>query len=216
MTNTNDRYLRPGFSSPKSPSLQHPTPSKNVPISMSRSSSYDPHRVLSYFDLPSRSAPSSPQGAYIPFSPVSRSSSPARDGRRSREFNFSHSGSDIEDALTGFSLVPTWLKTAMEQEQHLNRSGAQRSADQRSSKYSPLNSPNSIVSSSNDASPITPRTPQLNISVPLNEESTKNSKPDEKQQLEDEAYWAEEDEGYFGEMDADEDEDLEEIYRSVR
>ena len=104
----------------------------------------------------------------------------------------------------------------MEQDQHQNRSGVKRTGHQRINKYSPLNSPDSIVSSSNDVSPITPRTPQLNISVPLNEESTKDSKPDEKQQLEDEAYWAEDDEGYFGEMEGDEDDDLEEIYRSVR
>ena len=217
MSNTNDRYLKPGFSSPKSPSLPHPVPSKMLPIAMSRSSSYDPHRVLGYFDLPSRSSPSSPQATYIPFSPVSRSSSPSRDARRSREFNFSHSGSDIEDALTGFSLVPTWLKTAIEQDQHPNQSGAQRTARQRAYKYSPLNSPDSIVSSSNNASPMTPRTPQLNVSVPQNQESTKDNKSDEKQQqLEDEAYWADEDDGYFAEMEADDEEDLEEIYRSVR
>jgi len=64
---------------------------------------------------------------------------------------------------------------------------------------------------------MTPRTPQLNVSVPQNQESTKDNKSDEKQQqLEDEAYWADEDDGYFAEMEADDEEDLEEIYRSVR
>lgn len=182
---------------------------------MSRSSSYDRHRALGYFDLPSRSTPSSPQTSYLPFSPASRSSSPVRDVRRSREFNSLHSGSEIEDALTGFSLVPNWLKMAMEQDQQPNQSGTQKTAQRRLYKYSPLNSPDSIMSSSNDASPVTPRTPQLNVAIPQNEESTKE-RSDEKQQLEDEAYWAEEDEGYFGELEQDEDEDLEEIYRSVR
>jgi hypothetical protein len=183
---------------------------------MSRSSSHDPHRALGYFDLPSRSAPSSPQTLYIPYSPVSRSSSPARDVRRSREFNFLHtSGSDIEDALTGFSLVPNWLKMAMEQDQHPNQSaGAQNTVTRRPYKYSPLNSPGSVVSSSNDVSPITPRTPQLNVVISQNEESTKEKSNEQEQQTEDDAYWAE-DEGYFGELE-DEDEDLEEIYRSVR
>jgi hypothetical protein len=213
MSNANDQYLKPGFSTPKSPT--HSAASKNVPINMSRSSSYDPHKALGYFDLPSRSAPSSPQTSYIPFSPVSRSSSPAgRDVRRSRDLNFSHSGSDIEDTLTGFSLVPNWLKMAMEQDQHSNQT--QKSAPRRPYKYSPLNSPDSVVSSSNDASPITPRTPQLNVALPQNEESTKEKSEQKKEQVEDEEYWAEEDEGYFGELDEDEDEDLEEIYRSVR
>jgi len=106
---------------------------------------------------------------------------------------------------------------AMEQDQHSSQSGTQNSAARRSYKYSPLNSPDSIVSSSNDASPITPRTPQLNVALPQNEVSTKDIKSEDKEkQLEDDAYWAEEDEGYFGELDEDEDEDLEEIYRSVR
>src|SRR5271167_4217621 len=119
MSNTNnDRYLSPGFTSPKSP-YQTPIIAKNaIPTGMTRSSSYDPHRVLGYFDLANRSAPSSPQTTSIPLSPGSRSSSPARDVRRSREFNHSHSGSDLEDALVGFSLVPNWLKLAMEQDQN--------------------------------------------------------------------------------------------------
>src|SRR5437762_12164785 len=102
MSNTNsDRYLSPGYASPKSP-YQTPIIAKNaIPTGMTRSSSYDPHRVLGYFDLPNRSAPSSPQTTSIPFSPVSRSPSPARDARRSREFNHSHSGSDLEDAQIG-------------------------------------------------------------------------------------------------------------------
>lgn len=212
MSNADNHYLKPGFS-PQSPT--HPA-AKNLPINMSRSSSYDPHKVLGYFDLPSRSAPSSPQNSYIPFSPVSRSSSPAgRDVRRSRDLNVSHSGSDIEETLTGFSLVPNWLKMAMEQDQHSNQS-TQKSAPRRPYKYSPLNSPDSIVSSSNDASPITPRTPQLNVALPQNEESTQEKSGQKEEKVEDEEYWAEEDEGYFGELDEDEDEDLEEIYRSVR
>jgi hypothetical protein len=135
--------------------------------------------------------------------------------RRSRDLNVSHSGSDIEETLTGFSLVPNWLKMAMEQDQHSNQS-AQKSAPRRPYKYSPLNSPDSIVSSSNDASPITPRTPQLNVALPQNEESTKEKSGQKEEKVEDEEYWAEDDEGYFGELDEDEDEDLEEIYRSVR
>src|ERR1700721_1281865 len=114
MSNPQDRYLTPAYGSPKSP-YQSPIAVKSAtPQTMARSSSYDPHRVLGYFDIPSRSAPSSPQTTSLPYSPVSRSSSPFRDTRRSREFNHSHSGSDFEDALVGFSLVPNWLKIAME------------------------------------------------------------------------------------------------------
>src|SRR5271169_5584265 len=116
MSNTQDRYLTPGFASPKSP-YQVPNVTAK-PTNMARSTSYDPHRALGYFDIPSRSAPSSPQTSSLPYSPVSRSSSPARDIRRSRDFNHSHSGSDLEDALVGFSLVPNWLKMAMEQDQN--------------------------------------------------------------------------------------------------
>src|SRR5271170_7313474 len=149
MSNSNDRYLAPGYSSPKSP-YQSPIPKNALPTSMTRSSSYDPHRVLGYFDIPSRSAPSSPQTSYVPFSPISRSSSPARDVRRSREFT-SHSGSDLEDALVGFSLVPNWLKMAMDQDKNPN------SPTQKTTSHSPLNSPDSMLTTSTEQSPLTPR-----------------------------------------------------------
>jgi hypothetical protein len=186
---------------------------------MSRSASSDPHRVLGYFDLPSRSAPSSPQTSYLPYnSPASRSSSPARDPRRSRDFNYSHSGSDLEDALVGFSLVPNWLKMAMEQDQNPNASSsAQKSttANRRPYKYSPLNSPDSLLTSSNDVTPVTPRTPQLALTIPRSEDQPAKE-TQIKAEDEDRRYWEEEDEGYFGEMEEDEqDEDLEEAYRSV-
>lgn len=208
MSNTQDRYLTPGYASPKSP-YQVPTFSK--PANMVRSSSYDPHRVLGYFDLPSRSAPSSPQTNSLPYSPISRSSSPARDARRSREFNYSHSGSDLEDALVGFSLVPNWLKMAMEQDQ--NPTAAQKTNPNRPRKYSPLNSPNSLTTS-NDTSPVTPRTPQLNVTIPKATEKLSSSEKESNSEDEDRLYWEEEDEGYWGEMEEDEqDEDLEETYR---
>ena len=215
MSNTNnDRYLSPGYTSPKSP-YQTPIVTKNaIPIGMTRSSSYDPHRVLGYFDLPNRSAPSSPQTTSIPFSPVSRNSSPARDVRRSREFNYSHSGSDLDDALVGFSLVPNWLKLAMEQDQ--NSTAQQKSNAHRPNRYSPLNSPDSLMTSSNDVSPVTPRTPQLNVAIPnTKEHPSSNQNNESKKQDEDQRYWEEEDEGYFGEMDDEQDDDLEETYRSV-
>jgi hypothetical protein len=63
--------------------------------------------------------------------------------------------------------------------------------------------------------PRTPQTPQLNLSIPRTKEQESNQtqlKPED----EDRRYWEEEDEGYFGEMEEDEqDEDLEEAYRSV-
>jgi hypothetical protein len=209
---SNERYLSPGYTSPKSP-YQTPIIAKGpIPTGMTRSSSYDPHRALGYFDLPNRSLPSSPQTTSTPFSPVSRSSSPARDVRRSREFNHSHSGSDLEDALVGFSLVPNWLKLAMEQDQ--NSAAQQKSNTQRPNRYSPLNSPVSLTTTSNDVLPVTPRTPQLNVAIPNSNASNQNSEL--KAEDEDQRYWEEEDEGYFGEMDEDEpDEDLEETYRSV-
>src|SRR5271169_3346472 len=204
MSNTQDRYLTPGFASPKSP-YQVPNVTAK-PTNMARSTSYDPHRALGYFDIPSRSAPSSPQTTSIPFSPVSRSSSPARDGRRSREFNYSHSGSDLEDALVGFSLVPNWLKMAMEQDQNPNASSsAQKStaAGRRPHKYSPLNSPDSLMGSSNEVTPATARTPQLALTITRSKDQTAKEtqiKPED----EDQRYWKEEDEGYFGEMEEDE------------
>jgi len=215
MSNSNDRYLAPGYSSPKSP-YQSPIPKNALPTSMTRSSSYDPHRVLGYFDIPSRSAPSSPQTSYVPYSPISRGSSPARDVRRSREFT-SHSGSDLEDALVGFSLVPNWLKTAMEQDQNTSHSSnGSKNTTQRPSRYSPLNSPDSLMTTSNDQSPLTPRTPQLNVSIPKTEESIDTKKTETKPEEDDRRYWEEEDEGYWGEMEEDEqEEDLEETYRSV-
>jgi len=70
------------------------------------------------------------------------------------------------------------------------------------------------MSSSNEVTPITPRTPQLNLTIPRSKDEAATEtqiKPEE----EDRRYWEEEDEGYFGELDEDEDEDLEEAYRSV-
>jgi hypothetical protein len=222
MSNTHERYLSPAYTSPKSP-YQIPIVAKNtLPTTMARSSSYDPHRVLGYFDIPSRSAPSSPQGAFFAHSPVSRSSSPARDVRRSRELNQSHSGSDFDDALVGFSLVPNWLKMAMEQDQHSGHSSAaaaNKSASQRPSRYSPLNSPDSLMTTSNDTSPLSPRTPQLNVKIPHSNNLVSDAQynaNESKPELENDDYWEEEDEGYWGEMEEEEqDEDLEEAYRSV-
>ena len=73
------------------------------------------------------------------------------------------------------------------------------------------------MTTSNDASPVTPRTPQLNVTIPnTNEPVSSNQNNESKEEDEDQRYWEEEDEGYFGEMDEDEqDDDLEETYRSV-
>lgn len=223
MNNPNDRYLTPTYGSPKSP-FTSPTIANTSPLAMTRSASYDPHRVLGYFDIPSRSAPSSPQASYIPYSPISRGPSPARDSRKSREYNYSnHSGSDFEDALVGFSLVPNWLKTAMEQDQPTKKSSTLRpTLPPKTSSASSLNSPNSITTMSTpstEATPVTPRTPQLNLAIPqadnFNSPKRRNSKPTQAED-EDRRYWEEEeDEGYWGEMEQDE-EDLEEEYRSRR
>jgi hypothetical protein len=218
MSNNNDRYLSPAYASPKSP-YQSPIIGKSTPPSMARSSSYDPHRALGYFDIPSRSAPSSPQVSYTPFTPQSRSASPAREARRSREFNNSHSGSDLEDALVRFNLVPNWLKLAMEQDQPVM--GVKPPQTPRNPS-SPLNSPNSVVTSPNpNTHPI--QTPYLNLTIPqgrnvkvaeLQEAAEiSNAKPSDD---EDRLYWEqEEDEGYWAEMEEN-DEDLEEAYRSVQ
>src|SRR5579871_4813951 len=167
MNNNHDRYLSPVYASPKSP-YQSPIIGKSTPATqpMARSSSYDPHRVLGYFDLPSRSAPSSPQGSYLPYTPSSRSSSPAREVRRSREYTHSHSGSDFEDALVGFNLVPNWLKMAMEQDQPVI-GGAKLSHPRQypHSPLSPLSSPSSVLPTSNQMTPLT-RAPQLNLTIP--------------------------------------------------
>jgi len=223
MSNNHDRYLTPaGYASPRSP-YQIPNVTKVAAptnINMTRSSSYDPHRVLGYFDIPSRSVPSSPQTSSLPFSP-SRSSSPARDIRKSRELNPSHSGSDLEDALVGFSLVPNWLKVAMEQDHNTNNSSTgQKSSEHRPHRYSPLNSPDSLMTTSNETSPATPRTPQLNLTIPKSKDHVSSPQDNEEKMAADEAedqrYWAEEDEGYWGEMEEYErDEELEECYRSV-
>jgi hypothetical protein len=219
MSYPNDRYLAPAYSSPKSP-YQSPTTARNTAsIPMARSSSYDPHKVLGYFDIPSRSAPSSPQTTFLPFPPMSRSSSPARDVRRSIEYNPSHSGSDLEDALVGFSLVPNWLKMAMEQD----RNSQQPSTAQKININDPhgrLHSPDSLMTTSNETTPVTPRTPQLMLTIPKTKDlvsSPQNKTESQKQEQEDDdrRYWEEEDEGYFGEMEEGEDEDLEECYRSV-
>jgi len=91
----------------------------------------------------------------------------------------------------------------------------------RPKRYSPLNSPDSIISSSNETTPQTPRTPQLNVTIPKSHDIVSAQKEDiTKEEVqneeEDRRYWEEEDDGYFGEMeDHEEDEDLEEEYRSV-
>lgn len=185
---------------------------------MARSSSYDPHRVLGYFDIPSRSAPSSPQMSYLPYSPVSRGSSPARDVRKSKEHTHSHSGSDFDDTLVGFSLAPNWLKLAMEQDQ-LPSSSAPNS---RTKPYSPVSSPNSNLSTSPQNTLATPQTPHLNVDIPnpkglvSSPQFTRRGSKPNRQADEDRKYWEEEeDDGYFGEMEEEGEEDLEEAYRSI-
>jgi len=152
----NSQYLSPTYGSPKqsySPVARAASP---IPITRNRSSS-NPHRVLGYFDIPTRSAPSSP------YTPRSRSSSPAP--RSSKEFN---AGSQLDDALVGFSLVPNWLKLAMEQDQKIR-------------------SPESITSSPLSSAP---RTPNLNITISKGAQT-----PEEEDRrywdAEDEEYWAE-------------------------
>jgi hypothetical protein len=204
-----DRYLNPSYSSPKSP-YQSPGTGKTSPIAMSmgRSSSYDPHRVLGYFDIPSRSAPSSPQSSSLPYTPVSRSSSPAReDVRRSKDFNSlsRHGGSDFDDALHGFSLVPHWLKIAME-------------------KHVPVESvmkvrPSSSLQSPNESAPTNGRPVSLVVDIPQKETHPPSSEASSKTvsaEDEDRRYWEEEEEdgSYLATME-DDDEDLEECYRSV-
>jgi hypothetical protein len=222
MTSPFDRYLAPAYASPKSP-YQVPNIGRSAaPQPMARSSSHDPHRALGYFDIPSRSAPSSPQMSYLPYSPVSRSSSPARDIRKSREYAHSHSasGSDLDDALVGFSLTPNWLKMAVEQDQL--PSSTPNTYHRQSKPYSPLSSPNSEISTSAQNTPAIPRTPQLNLEIPKPKEVISNaplksrgSKPN-RQADEDRRYWdEEEDDGYFGEMEEEGEEDLEEAYRSI-
>src|ERR1700733_7912225 len=143
MSNSNDLYLLPAYTSSRSPH-QSTFPPKANSTTVTRSTFSDPHRVLGYFDMPSRSAPS-PQTSYLPYYPTGRSSHPAGDRRRSHDFNYSNSGSELEDALFGFSLVPNWLKFAMGQDQNPNSA-----VNRRAHKYRPLNSSDSMMSSSND------------------------------------------------------------------
>jgi len=119
----------------------------------------------------------------------------------------------------GFSLTPNWLKMAMEQEQ--SPSSAANAITSRPKPYSPLSSPNSVLSTSAQDTPTTPRTPHLNLEIPKTKEletspqlKRRGSKPN-RQVDEDRQYWEEEeDDGYFGEME-EETEDLEEAYRSI-
>lgn len=122
--------------------------------------------------------------------------------------------------------MPNWLKLAMEQDQHSGQSSAAaayKSASHRPSHFSPINSPDSLMTTSNDASPLSPRTPQLNVTIPQSrnlisdvQNNTNTTKPDLDNNDDDQRYWEEEDEGYWGEMEeAEQDEDLEEAYRSV-
>ena len=223
MTSPFDRYLAPTYGSPKSPYSTPNGGKTTAPQAMARSSSHDPHRVLGYFDIPSRSAPSSPQmSSYLPYSPISRSSSPGRDIRKSREYTHSRSasGSEFDEALVGFSLTPNWLKMAMEQDQL--PSAAPNAYNTRPKPYSPLSSPNSDLNPSAQNTPATPRTPQLNLEIPKPKElgsgaplKRRGSKPN-RQADEDRRYWdEEEDDGYFGEMEEEGEEDLEEAYRSI-
>lgn len=156
----NSQYLSPTYGSPKqsySPIARAASP---IPISRSRSSSNPPHRVLGYFDIPTRSAPSS-----APLTPRSRSSSPAP--RSSKEFNAGSHGSQLDDALVGFSLVPNWLKIAMEQDQKIR-------------------SPDSITSSPLSSGS---RTPNSNVTIAKQAQT-----PEEEDRRywdeEDEKYWA--------------------------
>lgn len=216
-----DRYLIPGHASPKNP-YQLPIIGKSTPtaLPMGRSSSYDPHRVLGYFDIQNRSAPSSPQTSNLPYSPTSRSASPARDALRSRDFSHQyHSGSDFEDALVGFNLVPNWLKMAMEQDQPIMAGVKSTQIRQHpQSPLSPLSPVNSALPSSNNTTPVTPHSQQLNVTIPQNKAVktlvSQNIIGLSRTEEEDRRYW-EEDDGYWGEMEED-DEDLEEAYRSVR
>ena len=223
MTSPRDRYLTAAYGSPKSP-YQTPNGSKGItPQTMARSNSHEPHRVLGYFDIPSRSAPSSPQMSYLPYSPISRSSSPARDARKSKEYTYSHSGSDFDDTLVGFSLAPNWLKLAMEQDQLPSASANNSSMPRRNPYTPPLSSPNSNVSTSAQSSPVTRRTPQLTLEFPAPEELASAAGPQIKRRAskpngqadEDRRYWEDEDDGYFGEMEEEGEEDLEEAYRSI-
>jgi hypothetical protein len=155
----------------------------------------------------------------IPHSPVSRGSSPAREVRRSREYNYSHSGSDLEDALHGFSLVPSWLKVAMEKDQNGNSTSTQRYQDSQH-RYSPVNSPESIVTTSSETTPNSIRVPELSVPVPkkgvFNTSEAVEKDQVEKNAEDDARYWDEQDDGYWGEMEGEEqEEDLEECYRSV-
>jgi hypothetical protein len=222
MNNPHDRYLSAAYGSPKS-SYQSPTlPTIASPPTMARASSFDKRRTLGYFDIPTRSAPSSPQASSLPYTPISRSSSPAREARLSRELNHSHSGSDFEDALVGFSLVPNWLKLAMEQGQHPT-SMPRRSTPHRDGNR-PMPSPSSTESTSNVTTPLTPRVPQLNITIPSDKILLPSPQMQDKfaaakshrEGDEDRRYWEEEDEGYWAEMDEEQqEEDWEEAYRSV-
>jgi hypothetical protein len=111
----------------------------------------------------------------------------------------------------------------MEQDQPTPKSSTLRpTLPPKTSSASSLNSPNSITTMSTpstEATPVIPRTPQLNLALPqaekFNSPKRRNSKPTQAED-EDRRYWEEEeDEGYWGEMEQDE-EDLEEEYRSRR
>lgn len=221
MNNPHDRYLSPAYGSPKSSYQSTSLPNVVTPPAMARATSFDKRRTLGYFDIPTRATPSSPQASSLPYSPISRGSSPAREARLSRDFNHSHSGSDFEDALVGFSLVPNWLKMAMEQDNHRPTS-APRPSSLGPATYATMPSPASTVSTPNETRPVTPRIPQLHLAIPLGKEliSAPPEKLDaaklEREGDDDRRYWEEEDEGYWAEMDEEEEEDLEEAYRSGR
>lgn len=105
---------------------------------------------------------------------------------------------------------------AMEKDQNSNNSPAPKAQAYRPRRYTP----DSLLASSNDASPSMPRTPQLNLAIPKSSEElsapSNNLEQSEKEDDEEQQYWeGEEDDGYWGEMDEDDnnDEDLEETYR---
>ena len=109
----------------------------------------------------------------------------------------------------------------MEQDQQTSPlSTSQKSSARQPPRYSPLNSPQSLLTSSTATTPATPRIPQLSVAIPKTNDVDSPAEDKEKPSLEDDdeddrRYWDEEDEGYWGELEEDEDEDLEECYRSV-
>jgi len=128
----------------------------------------------------------------------------------------------LEDALAGFTLVPNWLKLAMEQDQPVI-TGSRPNLPQLKPFTPLISSPSSFPPSSADPLFTMSPTPHLNLRIPGNQTDAinpandfpdPNPKIDHDDDDEDRRYWEqEEDEGYLPEME--DDEDLEEVYRSV-